>query len=196
MEYGGVVLSGTPGAGKSELARRLSAHYGWKKLSLGDYWKTTYRKTHPRGEVDFATFWRDTPREANIRINRNARFLLEGGGMICDSRYTAAYCQDLPLLLVYIDAPLDVRARRLVGGTIYYGQKIECIRKTLETREEDEVVRGKEFFGEAYDYRDARWYDLILDSNQYSIEEEMKILREHTSCGVVLPRAYGNLSLA
>src|SRR3989338_5132593 len=179
MEYNGVILSGTPGAGKSALAQRLIETYNWEKLSLGDYWKDTYRKAYPQCDVDFATFWRSTSREENLRINREARTILERGGIVCDSCYTAAYCQDLPLLLVYVDARVETRAWRLTGKPLYARMNVTRIAATLTECENDEVTRGKEFFGEAYDYREKELYELVLDSGKLTIEQELQIIRTY-----------------
>lgn len=194
--YTGVILSGTPGAGKSILVEKLAELYSWKKLSLGDYWKEAWKKAHPQGTMDFAVYWRQSSREENIQVNREARKAFEQGNIVCDSRYSAAYCQDLLPLLVYIDAPVRVRAGRLLGNPLYRGQSMDDIAVTLKLRENDEVLRGKEFFGKSYDYRDSKWYDLILDSSILTIEQELQNIQEQLEKVRVLPRACRNLPLA
>ena|SRR3989344_3810158 len=195
MKYNGVILSGTPGAGKSVLAQKLIEAYNWEKLSLGDYWKKAYQIAHPTKDIDFASFWRSTSREENQRINREAREALKIRSIVCDSRYTAAYCQDLPLLLVYLNAPIETRAYRLLGSNLYAGMDVSQVAAKLVEREDDEVRRGKEFFGEPYDYRNATWYDLILNSNTHSIEDEFKIIQERLSSTLFLPRLMENVHL-
>ena len=173
MYYQGVILSGTPGSGKSTLLRAIAERQTWPIFSIGDFWKERWRAAHPQADIDFATYWKNTSYKENLRVNLEARKIYEKGNIVSDSRYSAAYCQDLPLLLVFVNASIEVRARRAIGNVLYQGKNNLAIIETLVQREIDEVTRGKELFGRDYDFRDEGWYDAILNTSRMTIGDEL-----------------------
>lgn len=168
--YNCIVLSGLPLCGNSTLAKRLSEIYGWKVHSIGDLWRAKHKGLYPNGEVSFEEYWAKTTKEDNIEINRKAREVLERGNIIGDMRF-AAYYKDLPILLVFIKADLDIRAKRGIDSGKYKGKSIERVNQILLEREELEVKLGKELFG--IDYKDLSNYHLVLDSGVLSIEDQI-----------------------
>jgi len=166
-------LSGLPVSGKSTLTRTLSEVYGWPIHSIGDLWRARHKVLYPNGKVSFEEYWRGTSIEDNRKINEQARKIYAAGKIVGDTRYSI-YCKDLPVLLVFITADLEVRAKRGID-TKYRGKSIEDVKQILIEREECEVKMGKELFD--FDYRDIRHYHLALNSGVFSVEEEVEIIR-------------------
>ena len=174
MEYESVIISGTPGSGKSTLVREIASDIGWDVLSLGDFWKERWRKDFPDGEMPFHEYWSNSDRKVNIEINERARERIRIGGVICDSRFSPVYSENLPSLNVFVEAPLNVRAARNVGRGIYAKNNYEETEEIIKRRFEDERRMCKELFGA--DFADEKFYHLFLDTSKLTIKEEIRIL--------------------
>lgn len=174
MKYQSIVISGLPGAGKSTLVEKLGKIYGWPVLAVGDLWRAKWPKLYPNKEIPFEEYWRTTSTEDNFQINNDFRETILKQKLIGDSRYSI-YLRDLAVLLVFLNAHLDARARRGVGLAKYNHHSEEEIKKILYDREADELAAGKRLY--AYDYRDNRNYHLTLNTGMLSQEEEITIIK-------------------
>lgn len=174
MNYQSIVFSGLPGAGKSTLVEKLKKIYGWPALAVGDLWRAKWAKLYPDKSVSFEEYWRTTSSDDNKQVNIDFREAVLKNNLIGDSRYTV-YLRDLPVLLVFLNADLDTRARRGVGLEKYNGHSGEEIKKILYQREADEVAASKRLFD--YDYRDSRNYHLTLNTGMLAQDEEIAIIR-------------------
>ncbi|MEI6731905.1 MAG: nucleoside monophosphate kinase [archaeon] len=174
MKFSTVVISGVPGSGKGALAKKLSEKLGWKIFSKGELFREMHKKKHPAGEVPFEEFWKSLSKEEQEEMDRKALEVLKSGNAIGDFRY-AKSCEGIDALFIYVTAELEVRANRAMNTGKYAGKSVEEIKRILQAREEDEVKIGKELFGQDYDYRNLGDYNLILDSGDLKIEEELAI---------------------
>ncbi len=169
----GIVVSGDPGSGKTTFVELLSAEYGKKVYSVGEYWRKKYKEEHPRGDITFEEYWRsrsDSDQlEANINLKHYALL-----GYIVDTRYASIF-DKREYLIIYLHAPLEVRAVRLATRPEYSGKTIKEIEAILAARQEDEVAVGKRLFG--VDYRDHNFYNLILNSCLLTPEEELAAVK-------------------
>lgn len=174
MKYQSIVFSGLPGAGKTTLVEKLRKIYDWPVLAVGDLWRAKWAKLYPDKSVSFEEYWRTTSTEDNFQINTDFREAILKQNLIGDSRYSI-YLRDLPVLLVFLNAHLDIRARRGVGLAKYNSHSEEEIKKILHDREIDELAAGKRLYD--YDYRDSRNYHLTLNTGMLSQEEEIAIIK-------------------
>ncbi len=174
MNYTSIILSGLPASGKTTLAKRLSEHWGWPIHSLGQIWRDQWKEKYPQAEISFEGYWRQTSLEDNISINQKAKEIFRKGAVIGESRYSI-YCDDIPSLSLFITAPLETRASRSADkylDTSFFERK-----KILAGREKDEVERGKQIFGEYYDYRNPQYYHLVLNSQFLQPGQEFEVAR-------------------
>ncbi len=174
MSYTSIILSGLPASGKTTLAKKLSSHYHWRIHSLGQLWRNQWKEKYPQEEIPFEDYWRQTSLADNREINRKAKEIFKRGEVIGDSRY-AIYCKDLPSLLIFVTAPLEIRASRSIEK--YPGKSPFDREKILKERERDEVERGRQIFGEDYDYREHHHYHLTLNSGVLTVEQEFTLVR-------------------
>jgi len=127
MKYQSIVFSGLPGAGKSTLVAKLQEIYGWPVLSIGDLWRQKWAKLYPNKEISFEEYWRTTSSEDNRQVNVDFRARAARNYLLGDSRYTI-YLKDLPVLLIFLTADLNTRAKRGVGLAKYNGSREEEIK--------------------------------------------------------------------
>ncbi|MCD6215547.1 MAG: AAA family ATPase [Candidatus Aenigmarchaeota archaeon] len=172
-----IILSGLPGSGKSVLGDSLVEKYNFEKHSIGDLWRKQYKTLYPDEKISFEEFWKETMLEDNVKINEEARKILEkkiakNSKIIIEGRYTIPFAS-LPVFSVFVTCNLSVRAERALNGKKYKGRSKEKIEEILKEREQDELNMGKKMFGDEYDYRDRKYYDLYLDSGKMKLEEEV-----------------------
>ncbi|MCU0653329.1 MAG: AAA family ATPase [Candidatus Pacebacteria bacterium] len=182
MRYQSIIFSGLPGAGKSTLVAKIAEIYKMPIFSVGELWRAKWRKLHPGGEVSFEEYWRTTSTEENLQVNIDYREDALKRNFIGDSRY-AIYMRDLPVLLVFLSAELEVRARRGFGLEKYKGKSVDEIKKILCQREVDEVSFSKRLYN--YDYRDSAYYHISLNTGMLSQEEEITIIKGLMPPGIV-----------
>lgn len=106
-------------------------------------------------------------------MNVKAKTKLESG-VIGDARYVANLDAN-KCLLIFMTAPLEVRADRAASRKEYEGKGIDEIKELLEKREEDEVRMGKKLFG--VDYRDRGLYHVVLDSGLLTPGLELEMVK-------------------
>lgn len=175
MKFSSIVFSGLPASGKSTLAQACASEYGWPIYSLGSLWRQQWREKYPGHEVTFEDYWRNTSREENLQINLRAKEIFRAGNTIGESRY-CHYCKDILSLLIFVTAPLEIRAQRSLSGERYQEKTLGEIEDILQKREQDETEMGKELYGGGYDYRDPQHYHLILNSSMMTVEQELAIV--------------------
>ena len=168
MPYTSIAISGLPGSGKSNLAKKLSEELGWTFYSIGDLWRERHKKANPA--VPFEVYWRSTSLEDNLQVNDDLLKIVEKGNIVADTRYVhifgAGTCK------IFINVPLEVRARRANNTGKYAGTSLDGIKTILLNREKDEVKMGKTLWSPDHDYRDERHYDVILNGSDFSVKEE------------------------
>lgn len=166
----GIVVSGDPGSGKTTFVELLATEYGKEVYSVGKYWRERYEEEHQSGDITFEDYWRSRSDRDHLKANINLRHFAQDLGYIVDTRYASIFDKDR-CLIIYLRAPLEVRAMRLTARAEYSGKTPNEIEVILTKRQEDEVAIGKRLFG--VDYRDRNLYHLILDSSLLTPEEEL-----------------------
>ena len=174
MRYNAVSLSGLPGSGKNVLTEILSKKLDWTSFSAGDSWRTLYAERHPRGEISFEEFFKQISLQDNLNMDLKMKQLLEEGEVIVDSRYSALYAGDSPVLKIFLTADLSLRTDRAFDVCKYSGKSARQISELLKERERNEVELGRLMY-DGVDFREAV-YDLILDSGHLTPSQEASII--------------------
>ncbi|MFH1403072.1 MAG: (d)CMP kinase [Candidatus Altiarchaeota archaeon] len=158
-----VTVGGSAASGKSTLAKRLSEMMGFKHVSAGGIMRSMAVE---RGMtiIEFSKYAEENPevdREIDERQKSGAV-----GDCVVDGRLSRHFLN--PDLSIWLTAPIEERARRVMQRGEEYGDVEEAARD-IRLREESELKRYMEFYG--IDLSDLAQYDLIINTGKFNIAE-------------------------
>ena len=178
-----ITISGTPGSGKSTIAKILEQKLAAVRIYVGGMRRelarekgmtlvelNEYAKTHPETDVDVDT-----------KAAAEARWLAKTGKMILVEGRTQYHF--LPeSIKIYIKVDLEEGARRIWNdlqqtktqqerneGSI---ASFEEMKKRIVQREDDDAKRYKKYYG--IDHRNEKQYDLVIDTTTITAQQGAK----------------------
>jgi CMP/dCMP kinase len=161
-----VTLSGPPAAGTSTLSEMLADECGFSVVNGGDIFREM-AQDQKMTVAEFVTVAEDDPRidrEIDDRLRAEINRQLEGeresesNGLVVESRLAGWHADGRADLAVWLDAPVEERARRL-------GERAETPME-LRERETSDAQRYQEYYG--IDIADLSIYDLVVDTETLS----------------------------
>lgn len=163
-----ITLSGPPVSGTSTLAKMLADDYGFTVMNGGDIFR---KMAEDQGMTiaEFATVAEDDrriDREIDDRLEAEINAHLEGKresgdtGLIVESRLAGWHANGQADLSIWLDAPIEKRARRL-------DERAETPTE-LRKHEKSDAQRYQDYYD--IDIADLSIYDLVIDTGTLSEE--------------------------
>ncbi len=182
-----VTISGSPGSGKSSVAKLLVQQLGYERVYAGGIMREMARERGLRLEQFMEYLARDTTLEKEIDAKvRDRAYELERAGkdVVVEGRVQYHLIPDS--IKIYIKVDAREGARRILNdlkdtsASMDRNQKIvstieEMVRLNMR-REETDARRYKTLYG--IDHRDEKQYDFVLDTTKLTIKEGVKKVKE------------------
>ncbi len=164
-----VVISGPAGSGKTTYARMLAEKYGLRYFSAGQIFR---RIAEERG-LSLSELSVIAEKDYSIDLEIDRRTLEEAlkGNIVIDGHLTAWIVKDIADLRVYVTAPLMVRVRRIAERD---GKSFKEAFYETVTREYSQRKRFLDLYG--VDIADTSWFDLVINTEKFSVEEVFKLI--------------------
>ncbi|MCE4612866.1 MAG: AAA family ATPase [Desulfurococcales archaeon] len=166
-----IVVSGPPGSGKSTYAKRLARDLGLEYYSTGVIFREL-AKAKGFSLVEMSRIAEKDP-SIDLEIDRRTLEKASSGGVVIDSHLAGLILHSLADVLVYVKAPLMVRAMRIAERD---SSSVEEALLEIIERENSQADRFLRLYG--VDATDLSVYHVVIDTSAYSVEEAYSIIRE------------------
>ena len=166
-----ITISGTPGSGKSTVAKLLEKTLRIKYVYSGIMFRELAKK-HNMSLEDFGKYCEQNPSIDKELDDKQLR-ILQKGYVILEGRLAGwlAHRNNISALKVMLDADIDTRAGRIVKRE---KGSIEKRKQEILQREKSEALRYKKYYN--IDLKDYSIYDVIVDSAGKTPEEIVDII--------------------
>ncbi len=171
-----ITISGTPGSGKSTIAKGISKELGYEHFSMGDFQRELAKERgltiREWGELEKAD-----PKYDRMVDDKQTDLSKKKDNFVLDSRLGAKFIPDA--IKIFVDAVEDIRIERRLS----HKRKEEDFeshdeaRFDMRKREEANRERFLKFYG--FDFLDMSNYDIIIDTSALNIKTSIaKTLEE------------------
>lgn len=169
-----ITISGLPGSGKTTVAEILAEKLKLRYISTGEI----FRKMAEERKMKLNELGKLAEKDLNIdrELDKRQLELIKDGDVVFEGRLSGWLTakNGLPSIKIWIDASLDIRARRIVQRE---NKKLEIVKEEIEAREGSEWKRYWDLYG--IDLNDLSVYDMVINTELLSAEKVAeKILKE------------------
>ncbi len=166
-----LTISGPPGSGKSTVAAAVAGAFGFEHVSGGDIFRSlAAERGYSLAEFNALAEEDETiDRDLDRRLRETAR---DRDDVVLESRLSGWMAGEYADLRVWLDAPLDVRARRIASRE---DTAVDAARAETEEREASETNRYQEYYG--IDFSDLSIYDCAVNTARWDVDGVVEIIR-------------------
>jgi len=162
-----ITLSGTPGSGKTSVAKSLSRRLKLKHYSIGDL----MRKIAKEKNMTLIQLTRlaNKSDEIDKELDKAQIDLKKEDNFVIDSRIGFYFIPNS--VKIFLDADFDIRIKRIFGGKRVEEtySDLSQAKKEIKERFDSEQERYRKLYD--LDYLDKKNYDYILDTSKLKVEE-------------------------
>lgn len=167
-----IAISGTPGSGKSTVAKAIAKEFNLKHYSTGDFMREMAFKKN----VSLMELERLAEKDFSIdrSIDEYSKNLVKEDDFIIDSRLAFHFIPKA--IKIFLKADSKVAARRIWKDLVDKKRTVEKgfhsesdVLKGIIERQDSEVKRYKEYY--KIHYLDEKNYDFVLDTTNLPIEQ-------------------------
>ena len=166
-----ITISGTPGSGKTTIAKLLAKKLGLKYVYSGKIFREMAEKHHMSLE-EFGIYC-ERHSDIDKQLDDHQLKILKRGNVIAEGRIAGwiAHRNNIQALKVMLTADIETRAKRIVKRE---EGDIEKRRQEILTRERSEAARYKKYYN--INVMDMSIYDMVIDSADKTPEEIVDII--------------------
>jgi predicted cytidylate kinase len=168
-----ITISGSPGSGKTTVARILAEKLGLKYVYSGKIFREMAEKYKMNLE-EFGAYC-EKHEEVDKQLDDYQLEILKKGNVIAEGRIAGwiAHRNNISAVKVLLLADLETRSKRIVNREEV---EVEKRKNEILTREKSEAVRYKAYY--KIDLVDTSIYDLVVDSSNKTPEEIVDLILE------------------
>jgi len=166
-----ITVSGTPGSGKSTVAKILEKKLGLKYIYSGMIFRDMAKK-HKMSLGEFGRYC-EKHKEVDQELDDYQVKILQKGDVILEGRLAGwlAYKNKIPAFKISLDTDLDTRVQRIMKRE---KGDIKQRKKEIITREKSESTRYKNYYG--INLKDTSIYDIVIDTGDKKPKEIVDII--------------------
>lgn len=163
-----ITVGGSVGSGKTTLAKELSRRFRLKHISAGEVMREMASKRNMT-LLEFSKYAEQHP-EVDCEIDETQKKLASSskGGCVVEGRISAHVIKKVDLK-VWLTAPLEIRAKRIMGREKDKYRTVSKAAAAIKKREDSERKRYKRFYG--IDLNDLSFCDLVLNTGKWGATE-------------------------
>jgi predicted cytidylate kinase len=166
-----ITISGSPGSGKTTVARLLAKKLGLKYFYSGKIFREMAEKYNMSLE-EFGKYCEEH-KEIDNQLDDHQIEILKSGDVIAEGRIAGwlAHQNNIAAVKVLLNADLETRSNRIVNRE---KGDVENRKQEILTREKSESKRYKNYYD--IDIKDNSIYDIVIDSSDKTPDEIVEII--------------------
>jgi len=169
-----IAISGPPGVGTSTISKEVAKRLNLRYFSPGSYYKKLFGKENVNSVVKGWETELGSSEELHRRIDEMQIIEAKKGNVVICGKLSFFFLKDLARVKIWLDAPLDVRARRTAERD---GISLEDAKEKIRKRERSEREGWKKIYGIDY-FQLKKMADLVLDTSNLSVKETVERVME------------------
>ena len=167
-----ITISGTPGSGKSTVAKKLKKRLGFEYIYSGQIFRELADK-HDMSLEEFGKYCEENSDIDKELDEKQVEILQTKDDIILEGRLSGwlSYKNNIDALKIFLDADINIRTKRIIKREKGLFDKRK---KEIKKREKSEKTRYKNYYG--IDLDETSIYDMVIDTEDKKPEEIVDLI--------------------